>query len=293
MKEVMDGYLTYLTAEQNRSANTVDSYRRDLTQALDYLESNGVVDWANVDQYMLLNLVANMRSHGRSASTINRMLSALRQFFRYLVRHHHVTFNPMEMVDNVQTESTSEPLVLSEDEIKLLLSMDLDGTLAARNKALLLLMAATGMRVSEVIKLRTSDLHLDVKMIRLGADSKRERLIPISQDAVDALDGYVNGLRDQIVVDDEDAVFVNAHGHQMTRQGVWMILKEIFDASGIDKTVTPQTLRYSFAVHLLRSGADTRLIKEMLGYSDMRALQPYLKMSVQEISSDYENHQPW
>lgn len=293
MDELISSYLAYLKDEQGRSANTIASYRQDLTQAADFFASQGVASWPAVDQYLILNLVARLKDQQRSTATINRRLSALRQFYRYLIRHHHLQFNPMDLVDNEQVVANNQPVILGEDEIERLLALPARGQLAKRDRALIALMAATGMRVSEIVKLQLTDLHLDVKMIRLGNATKRERLVPVSDTSVAALQNYLTDVRPQLANDDEQAVFVNAHGKQLTRQGIWKNLRERVSAAGIDKRVTPQTLRYSFAVHLLNNGADTRLVQEMLGYSEMRVLKPYLKMTVQELSADYERHQPW
>lgn len=293
MDKLVNSYLTYLRDEQGRSANTIASYQRDLTQAVDFFTTQGVASWSTVDQYVILALVASLKDKQRSAATINRLLSVLRQFYRYLVRHRQLQFNPMELIDNEQVTTSKQPVILSEAEVDRLLGLPANDPLAKRDHALVALMAVTGMRVSEIVDLQLADLHLDVHMIRLGTATKRERLVPVSDGAVQALSNYLADTRPSLVNADEQAVFVNVHGRHLTRQGIWKNLKELVVAAGISKSVTPQTLRYSFAVHLLRNGADTRLLQEMFGYSEMRALKPYLKMTAQELSADYERHQPW
>lgn len=294
MEAAVNDYLTYLAHDQGRSANTVASYRRDLGRARRFFNHQGLTDWGRVDQYAILNLVADQRQAGRSPATINRLLAALRQFYHYLVRQRRVQFNPMELVDNEQPTTRKQLVVLNEAEVHRLLAVPQSGDyLANRDYALLSLMAATGMRVSEVVNLRLADLHLDIKMVRLGAGSKGERLVPVSAAAVVALNDYLANVRPHLVADGENAVFVNAHGHHLSRQGIWKNLKARVAAAEIKKPVTPQTLRYSFAVHLLHNGADSRLVQEMLGYSDLRVLQPYLKMTAHELSLNYQRHQPW
>ena len=293
MEELVDKYLAYLKGSQGRSANTLMSYRRDLDQAAAFLQAQGVGKWSAVDQYQLLALIAEQKKRGRSPATINRQLSALRQFYRYLVRHQQLRFNPMELVDNQQLTEKLPPEILTEPEIKQLLAApDQAHALGKRDRALLAVLATTGMRVSELVDLLVTALHLDIKMIRLGSGGRRERLVPISDQAVQELKQYLAAVRPLLVAEGEQAVFVNAHGHQLTRQGVWKNLRTLVRQAGIEKAVTPRTLRYSFAVHLLRSGADGRLIQEMLGYSELRAIKPYLKMTVQELSADYRQHQP-
>lgn len=294
MDELVTNYLTDLKVVRGRSNNTVDSYRRDLHRAVEFFNQQGISTWAQVDQYAIFNLVAEQKKQGRSTATINRLLSTLRQFFRYLVRQRHIDFNPMELVDNEQVTATKQPVILNETEVSRLLKAPLaTNPLDRRDNAMLGLMAATGMRVSEVVALRLSDLHLDIKMVRLGHGSKRERLVPVSAAVVGVLNDYLANTRPQLASECEPAVFVNAHGHHLTRQGIWKNLKARVQKVGITKDVTPQTLRYSFAVHLLRNGGDSRLVQEMLGYSEMRVLKPYLKMTAQELSANYEQHQPW
>ncbi|EEW53348.1 tyrosine-type recombinase/integrase [Limosilactobacillus antri] len=293
MDELVDKYLAYLKSNHGRSANTLLSYRRDLDQAVAFFRQRGVSDWTAVDQYQLLALVAEQKKRGRSPATINRQLSALRQFYRYLVRHQQLRFNPTELIDNQEQTDDTPPVILTAAEIKQLLAApNPDHPLGKRDRAMLAVLATTGMRVSELVALLLTDLHLDIKMLRLGSGSRRERLVPVSDQAVQELEHYLAAVRPQLAAMGEQAVFVNAHGHQLTRQGIWKKLRELVRRAGIEKTVTPRTLRYSFAVQLLQSGADGRLIQEMLGYSELRAIKPYLKMTVQELSADYRQHQP-
>lgn len=293
MEEFVANYLAYLKNSHGRSANTLISYRRDLEQAVTFFQQRGITSWSAVDQYQLMALVAEQKRRGRSPATINRQLSALRQFYRYLVRHQQLRFNPTELVDNEQLAQDTPPVILTAEEIhRLLRTPDQGKALGQRDRALLAVLAATGMRVSELIELLLTDLHLDIQMIRLGSGSRRERLVPISDRAVQELQHYLAHVRPQLAAPGEQAVFVNVHGHQLTRQGVWKNLKGLVKQAQIEKKVTPRTLRYSFAVQLLQSGADGRLIQEMLGYSELRAIKPYLKMSVQELSADYRQHQP-
>lgn len=294
MDELVTRYLNDLKTSRGRAANTIASYRRDLNQAVDFFNQQGISSWPQVDQYAIFDLVAAQKEQGRSTATINRRLSTLRQFFRYLVRQREIKFNPMEMVDNEQAVTAKQPVILSEDEVRQLLKAPaVEDQLGQRDYALLGLMAATGMRVSEVVALSLTDLHLDIKMVRLGRGSKRERLVPVSATVAASLNGYLKHIRPQLASNGENAVFVNAHGHRLTRQGIWKNLKSRVQEAGIDKDVTPQTLRYSFAVHLLRNGADSRLVQGMLGNSEMRVLKPFLKMTAQELSANYEQYQPW
>lgn len=293
MDRMVANYVAYLRQDQGLAENTVASYQRDLNQAVEYFATQGIDEWAAVDQYTILNLVSKLKAAGRSAATINRQLSVLRQFYRYMIRHGHLRFNPMELVDNVQPTANPLPAILTSAELqKLLTSPDPTTRLGCRDRAMLATMAATGMRVSETVDLSMADLHLDVQMIRLGAGNQQERLIPLSKPAAAKLQTYLNTVRPDLVAAGEEAVFLNAHGHRLSRQGIWKNLKHLVKQAGIAKPVTPQTLRYSFAVQLLKSGADSRMVQAMLGYSELRALKPYLKMTPQELASNYHRHQP-
>ena len=293
MDDVVATYIQYLK-NAGLAANTLESYQRDLKQAATFFErDHQITEWEKVDQYAIMDLITNLKDQGRSAATINRLLSALRRFYRYLIRHRGLRFNPLELVDNVQRATPQPPEILTEGETQRLLQAPVKTTaLGCRDHAMLLVMAATGMRVSELVQLSLKGLHLDIQMVRSGAGSKQERLIPLSTAASGSLQEYLTRVREKLAGPDENAVFVNAHGHRLTRQGVWKNLKQLVKVAQIDKVVTPQTLRYSFAVRLLNNGADSRLIQAMLGYSEMRMLKPYLKMSPQELVNSYRQHQP-
>lgn len=293
MNKTIATYIQYLKSK-GLAANTLESYQRDLKQAMAFFEKERQInEWEKVDQYAIMDLVNNLKGRDRSAATINRLLSALRRFYRYLICHRGLRFNPLELVDNIQPATPQAPEILTESETqRLLRAPDSTTLLGCRDHVMLLVMAATGMRVSELVQLSLKDLHLDIQMVRSGAGSKQERLIPLSTVASGSLQEYLTRVRKKLARPGEDAVFVNAHGHRLTRQGVWKNLKQLVKVAQIDKAVTPQTLRYSFAVRLLNNGADSRLIQAMLGYSEMRMLKPYLKMSPQEMVNSYRQHQP-
>ncbi len=295
MNNEVAAFLAFLKDERQLSDNTLMSYQRDLEQTVTYLEDRGIADWQQVDHYLLIDLLNSLRQQEKANSTINRVISSLRQFYKYMIRHHNLTINPMEMIDHQYTfNQPPAPVILTEKEIEQLLAVpDVSTPIGLRDRALLEIMDATGMRVSEVIALDLTALHLDVKLLQLRGKNERERMIPLSQPAVKWLTDYLDRGRPRLLRDEhETRVFLNAHGYPLTRQGIWKKMKEWVSEAKINKEVTPQTMRYSFAVHLIENGADVQLIQEILGYNAMKALQPYLQVSPQQLSANYMKYHP-
>ena len=295
MNNEVAAFLSFLKDERQLSDNTLMSYQRDLEQTVTYLEDRGIVDWQQVDHYLLIDLLNSLRQQGKANSTINRVISSLRQFYKYMIRHHNLTINPMEMIDHQYTfKQPPPPVILTEKEIEQLLAVpDVSTPIGLRDRALLEIMDATGMRVSEVIALDLTALHLDVRLLQLTGKNERERMIPLSQPAVKWLTDYLDRGRPRLLRDEhETRVFLNAHGYPLTRQGIWKKMKEWVSEAKIKKEVTPQTMRYSFAVHLIENGADVQLIQGILGYNAMKALQPYLRVSPQQLSANYMKYHP-
>ena len=295
MNNEVAAFLAFLKDERQLSDNTLMSYQRDLEQTVTYLKDQGITDWQQVDHYLLIDLLNSLRQQGKANSTINRMISSLRQFYKYMIRHHNLTINPMEMIDHQYTfNQPPAPVILTEKEIEQLLVVpDISTPIGLRDRAMLEIMDATGMRVSEVIALDLTALHLDVKLLQLTGKNERERIIPLSQPAVKWLTAYLERGRPRLLRDDhETRVFLNAHGYPLTRQGILKKMKEWVCKAKIKKEVTPQTMRYSFAVHLIENGADVQLIQEILGYNAMKALQPYLQVSPQQLSANYMKYHP-
>ncbi|GGI62914.1 tyrosine recombinase [Limosilactobacillus caviae] len=288
-------FLAFLREDRHLSNNTIMSYQRDLGQTMTYLQNHGISQWQQVDQYMLIEVLNEFRQQNKANSTINRVISSLRQFYKYMIRHHYLTVNPMEMIDHQYTfDQPATPVILTEKEIEQLLQVpDVSTPLGIRDRALLEVMDATGMRVSEIIALNIVDLHLDVKLLQITGKNNQERIIPLSQPAVEWIEKYLKDSRPQLIKNKQETiVFVNAHGCPLTRQGIWKKMKEWVTEAKIKKEVTPQTMRYSFAVHLIENGADIQLIQEILGYNAMKAIQPYLKVSPQQLSANYMKYHP-
>jgi integrase/recombinase XerD len=295
MQKEVTTFLTDLTSHHQFSANTILSYRRDLKLAITFFNKQGISEWKDVDEYAVMNLLTALQKQKRSVATINRMISSLRQFFKYMVRQRKLSADPMVMIDHQKAAPrTSTPVILTEKEIEQLLAVpDTNTNLGIRDRAILELMDATGMRVTEVVHLKQADLHLDVKLIQLGGHQHRERIIPLGRTAAHWLHRYLEEVRPHLLGKKESStIFLNAHGQTMTRQGLWKNFKQWVKQAGIDKRVTPQTIRYSVAVQMLENGANSQVVQEMLGYSELRMLRPYLKVTPQLLTKTYEKYHP-
>lgn len=295
MQNEVTTFLTDLTSHHQFSTNTILSYRRDLKFAIAFFNQQGITEWQAVDEYAVMNLLTALEKQKRSVATINRMISSLRQFFKYMVRQRRLIADPMVMIDHQKAAPrAAAPVILTEKEIEQLLAVpNTDTKLGIRDRAILELMDATGMRVTEVVRLQQADLHLDVKLIQLSGHQHRERIIPLGRAAAYWLRRYLQEVRPRLLAGKESStIFLNAHGRPLTRQGLWKNFKHWVKLAGIKKRVTPQTIRYSVAVQMLENGANSQVVQEMLGYSELRMLRPYLKVTPQLLTKTYEKYHP-
>jgi len=284
-------YQNYLVQIKHASDNTVVSYLRDIRQFASYLSSsntalNGVLR-DHVSDYVFA-----MQSSGKSQASIARSLASLKGFYAYLIGEGEMEGNPVQNV-SVQHTDKKLPQILSSREVDLLLSQPVISDLkGARDKAMLELLYATGIRVSELISLNLEDLSIPGEYIRCGSKDKM-RVIPLYRNAVDALKHYLFSVRPQLICDPaEPSLFVNMSGERMTRQGFWKIIKYYQEKAHISKDITPHTLRHSFAAHLLENGADLRSIQEMLGHSDVSSTQIYTKLVKSNLKAVYHRFHP-
>ncbi len=289
--ELLKGYENYLITEKNASANTLSSYLRDVGQYLSWLESEGLpVEMTvqdDVEQY-----IKHLSSAGRSVATVTRSLASLKSFYSYLIGAGLASANPAKGITPAKVERKL-PEVLTNKEVDLFLDQpDPRDPKGCRDKAMLELLYATGIRVSELIGLDLEHVNLSVGFIRCSSRGK-ERIIPIYPAAVRALTDYIDRVRPQMIErPDEKALFVNMGGERMSRQGFWKIIKHYQEKAGIQKDVTPHTLRHSFAAHLLENGADLRSIQEMLGHADISSTQIYAQLVSQKLKDVYNKAHP-
>ena len=292
MADYVADYTRYLTEEKRAQANTVNSYVRDLNQFRTWLMSTGTTDLRrvrkeNVDAYMQY-----MSSKGKSPATITRSAASIRSFYQYMLQRGAVRQNPAKAVAAVKVER-KYPEILTGREVELFLEqpkcVDDKGF---RDHAMLEMLYATGIRVSELISLNVEDVNLAAGFIRCVGRGK-ERIIPMYAAAVNALRDYLEFIRPRIIADKEEhALFVNMNGERMSRQGFWKIIKYYQEKAEIKKDITPHTLRHSFAVHLLENGADLRSIQEMLGHADISSTQIYVNVVQKQLKDIYQKAHP-
>ena len=292
MADYVADYTHYLTEEKRAQANTVNSYVRDLNQFRTWLMSTGTTDLRrvrkeNVDAYMQY-----MSSKGKSPATITRSVASIRSFYQYMLQRGAVRQNPAKAVAAVKVER-KYPEILTGREVELFLEqpkcVDDKGF---RDHAMLEMLYATGIRVSELISLNVEDVNLAAGFIRCVGRGK-ERIIPLYAAAVKALRDYLEFIRPRIIADKEEhALFVNMNGERMSRQGFWKIIKYYQEKAEIKKDITPHTLRHSFAVHLLENGADLRSIQEMLGHADISSTQIYVNVVQKQLKDIYQKAHP-
>lgn len=292
MLDLVRAYENYLTKVKQASANTISSYLRDIRQFAQWLMSSEGIDVVDASQLNISDYLSYLESSGKSGATLSRNLASLKNFYAYVVSTGFLERTPVIEV-HVDRGDKKTPQILSSREIELLLSqpvcVDPKGY---RDKAMLEVMYATGIRVTELINLDVSDVNLDLGLIKCTG-AKKTRAIPLYPAALRALTVYMDNVRSAMVADpDEQALFVNVGGIRMSRQGFWKILKHYQATAHIDKEITPHTLRHSFAVHLLENGADIGSVQELMGHSDVSSTQIYTHMINQKIKSVYAKCHP-
>lgn len=285
-------YRSYLENEKHASANTLSSYLRDITQFREWLLGQGTTDFRKVKKDLISRYLENMSGRGKSPATITRSTASLKSFYNYMVMSGTMKSNPTKGVASVKVER-KYPEILTSREVELFLDqpkcVDEKGY---RDHAMLELLYATGIRVSELIGLNVDDINLAAGFIRCSSRGK-ERIIPLYQTAIKALQDYVRDIRPRLIADaEEPALFVNMSGERMSRQGFWKIIKYYQERAEINKDITPHMLRHSFAVHLLENGADLRSIQEMLGHADISSTQIYTHVIKKQLKDVYNKAHP-
>ena len=293
MLNLINAYENYLTKVKQASANTVFSYMRDIRQYAQWLQQNGEVDVLEASQLNISMYLEHLQNEGRSAATVSRSLASLKNFYSYVVTTGFLEESPVTAQIHVDRGEKKFPSVLTGKEIERLLAqpacVDAKGY---RDKAMLEVMYATGIRVTELIDLNVEDVNLELGSIKCSG-TRKSRAIPLYPAALRALSVYLKDIRDSMVTDpSENALFVNINGARMSRQGFWKIMKFYQNKAHIDKEITPHTLRHSFAVHLLENGADLNSVQELMGHSDISSTQLYTQMINQKLKSVYEKCHP-
>ncbi len=290
--DLVSAYENYLTKVKQASANTVASYMRDIRQFAAWLHATEEMDVVEAEQLNISQYLAYLQEEGRSGATLSRNLASLKNFYGYLVSFGFLEKTPVADV-TVDRGQKKLPSILSSREIELLLAqpacVDAKGI---RDKAMLEMMYATGIRVSELIELDVDDVNPELGIVKCSSE-KKSRVIPLYPAALKAVITYLKDVRSTMIASPEEkALFVNVSGVRMSRQGFWKILKHYQAAAHIEKEITPHTLRHSFAVHLLENGADLGSLQELMGHSDISSTQVYTQMVNQKLKSVYAKCHP-
>lgn len=285
-------FITYLHDIKKTSANTEISYQRDLKKMAVFLSERGVRNFNEVKELQLEGYISYMEREHFASASISRSVASIRAFFQYLWKEGMIGKDPAENLKPPKVEKKT-PEILSVEEVdKLLQQPNLDTAKGIRDAAMLELLYATGMRVSEMLHLQISDINLQFGYV-ICHENGKERIIPIGVPCKKALERYLDGARSVFVKDEaEQALFTNCSGKAMSRQGFWKVLKGYADDAGIKGDITPHTLRHSFAVHMLQNGADIRSVQEMLGHSDISTTQVYLGMNMNKMRDVYMKTHP-
>ena len=291
MLDLIGAYENYLSKVKQASSNTVASYMRDIRQFSEWLRQEEALDVVEAKQVNISDYLSHLEEDGRSAATVSRNLASLKNFYAYLISSGFLEKTPVTDIHITRGEKKL-PQILTSWEIELLLAQPVcSDAKGYRDKAMLEVMYATGMRVTELIELDVSDVNLSMGVIKCSS-GKKSRMIPLYPAALKALSDYLLDVRISMADPAENALFVNVGGVRMTRQGFWKILKYYQGTAHIDKEITPHTLRHSFAVHLLENGADVGAVQELMGHCDISSTQMYTQLINQRLKSVYEKCHP-
>ena len=292
MLDLVHAYENYLSKVKQASVNTISSYMRDIRQFEQWLHQSEDVDIIDASKLNIRTYLEHLEEDGRTGATVSRNLASLKNFYAYLVSSGFLEKTPVSDI-RINRGEKKLPQILSGREIELLLAQPVCvDTKGFRDKAMLELMYATGIRVSELINLNIEDVNLEQGIIKCNSE-KKTRIIPLYPAALKALTTYVKDIRGAMVADPtEAALFVNVNGVRMSRQGFWKILKHYQAMAHIEKEITPHTLRHSFAVHLLENGADIGSLQELMGHSDVSSTQMYTQLINQKLKSVYKKCHP-
>ncbi|WP_270179131.1 site-specific tyrosine recombinase XerD [Alkalihalobacillus sp. CinArs1] len=294
MEDQVQDFLHYLIVERSLSKNTLDAYRRDLAQYIKHLtEQESLTSLQDVRRVHIVNYLYELKDNGRASTTIARNIASIRSFHQFLLREKETDQDPSVHIETPKAERKL-PKILSTSEVEQLLEApDHSTPFGKRDRAMLEVLYATGLRVSELVDLNLEDIHLTMGFIRTIGKGNKERIVPLGKMARDALQLYLDEGRSALLKRKKsDALFLNHHGERLSRQGFWKILKKLALHSNIVKPLTPHTLRHSFATHLLENGADLRAVQELLGHADISTTQIYTHVTKARLKDIYSTYHP-
>lgn len=295
MDDLILDFLHFLQVEKGLSTNTLVAYERDLRYFVHYLEEEQeAMNIRDVERIHIVSFMAYAKLEKKSPRTIARYMASLRSFFHFLLHEKIANRDPMIQIETPKQAQTLPKILNLDDVEKLLEAPDASNPLGMRDRAMLEVLYATGLRVTELVRLQLDDLHLEMGFIQTIGKGDKERIIPLGKTATTVLERYLEFGRPRLRRTSErnDVVFLNHHGRGMTRQGFWKNLKQIASKAGIDKPITPHTLRHSFATHLLENGADLRSVQELLGHADISTTQIYTHVTKARLKDVYKQYHP-
>lgn len=290
---LVNGFLEYLKAEKRMAKNTMEAYKRDVLEFEAFEKSRDLSDLREVPGTEVVAFLLNLKNDGKSAATVNRKLASVRAFYNYLMVKGEVTSNPTQNIKSPRIERKAISY-LTLEEVDRLLDVPDDSLIGMRDRAILELLYATGIRVTELIGANVEDLNLRMGFITCAGEQSKARIIPIGRPARAALESYIYDARPAIIKEktSQQSLFVNYNGERLTRQGMWKILKEYGRKAGLEEKLTPNVLRNSFAVHMIQNGADLKSLQELMGHEDISATQIYLSVTKNRIKDVYDRTHP-
>lgn len=292
MRSEIDEFVSYLKEERKVSENSMLAYMSDISEFSAMLTKRGTLMLADASEADVVSYVMSLKNDDKAESTIKRKLASIRALYAYLLKNKKISENP---VSNIRTPKIEKKPIeyLTVEEISAIFDLSFEGVKGIRDKAMLELMYATGIRVRELVELRLGDINLKLGFITCTGEFGKARIIPLGKFARNALETYLSESRPHIVEEEEeDTLFLNRNGKKMTRQGVWKILKDYSERSELGDRLTPQTIRNSFAAHMIQNGADLKSLQELMGHEDATATQIFLSLTKNRIKDVYDRTHP-
>lgn len=280
-------FLSYLEVEANYSKNTINSYENDLNKFEEYYKSKDLLKITSKDIEKYIQTLSDL-----APTTVSHNISSLKTFYSYFLKQGRISNNPTDGIRSPKL-GIHLPTYLTIDEVNKLLDIEVTDAFSSRNKAILELMYATGLRISEVISLEFKNIDYDECIIRVMGKGSKERIVPVNDYAIKYLKEYIDNYRPELVKNEiNNYIFLNNHGRMLTRQGIFKMIKNYAALKNIKKTIGPHTLRHTFATHLLENGADLRVIQELLGHSDISTTQIYTHLTKEALHNEYKKYFP-
>ncbi|TJX22380.1 site-specific tyrosine recombinase XerD [Staphylococcus haemolyticus] len=293
METIIEEYLKFIQIEKGLSENTIGAYRRDLKKYQLYMQEQKIAHIDFIDRQTIQECLGSLIDQGASAKSIARFISTIRSFHQFALREKYAAKDPTVLIETPKYEKKLPDVLDVEEVIQLLETPDLTKNNGYRDRTILELLYATGMRVTELIQIEIDDVNLIMGFVKVFGKGNKERIIPLGDTVIEYLDTYINNVRSQLLKKTvTNVLFLNLHGRPLTRQGIWKLIKQYGLRANINKILTPHTLRHSFATHLLENGADLRAVQEMLGHSDISTTQLYTHVSKTQIRQMYNQFHP-